>query len=81
MDQTTHLMATSFVTIGIGVLIVGAAWLVNEARAKAYCICGHEFNEHWVVPAGMKNPMESEKCKVCVCKSYRKNDKDKRNTP
>jgi len=53
--------------------------IAGEINSKAYCICGHEFNQHYVYPRCMPNPMGTEKCTVCKCKSFVVNPKDKRN--
>jgi hypothetical protein len=69
-----------FITTVVGVFILGARYIILDSLSKAYCICDHEYNEHYVVPRGMINLMETEKCKVCGCRAYRKNDRDSRNS-
>ncbi len=65
------------------ITIMGARWIVREARAKVFCNCGHEFNEHWVIPAGYRvvEAPKTEACKVCNCKRFKKNPADKKNSP
>jgi hypothetical protein len=74
-DQTSALMAAGFITTMCGIGILGARWIIKDALYKEYCVCDHEYNEHYIVPRGMINPMETEKCKRCGCRSYNKNPK------
>ncbi|HYT41873.1 MAG TPA: hypothetical protein VEP90_05975 [Methylomirabilota bacterium] len=71
-------------TTGAFVTIMGVRFIIREALAKAYCICRHEYNQHFVLPRGMKPAAfgipKGEPCRVCPCKKYKKNDKDTRNT-
>lgn len=66
--------------------VLGARYIILDGTAKSYCDCGHEFNEHNVVPKGYISREDHMKfsdrsCKICGCKLYKRNDKDKRNTP
>lgn len=59
--------------------------MILESVSKAYCDCSHEYNEHRVVPPSYNptgNPtLGDHACKICGCRKFKKNDKDKRNTP
>lgn len=70
-----------FVTFFIGFGIMGIRYFIRDSQSKSYCNCRHEWQEHYIVPIGMKNPMDAEVCKECSCKAFKRNDKDKRNTP
>ena len=83
MDQSV--IFSTAVTVCAGLTILFARFIYLEATAKAYCNCGHEFNEHWVFPNGMKArsfgiDYEHEQCKLCGCHGYKKNEKDLRNS-
>lgn len=85
MDESTaRLVASLFITIMAGIGVLGARFIIKESMAKAYCDCFHEFNDHWVAPRGYLSAIEYPKldtCKICSCKKYNKNEKDKRNSP
>lgn len=65
------------------VFVLGARFMILESMSKVYCNCGHEFNEHNIVPKGYSpGPQHSDgTCKKCSCKEFKKNPKDKRNSP
>ena len=83
-NETARLIMSLFVTVCAGVGVFGVWHILYESLAKAYCICGHEFNQHYVLPRGHKPEFygipAGEPCKVCSCKKFRKNDKDSRNS-
>lgn len=78
-EDSNRLIASLFVTGCAGALILGFKALLYDFRSIAHCMCGHEYNEHYVYPRGMVNPMKSEKCMICRCYNYRFNAQDKRN--
>jgi hypothetical protein len=85
MEEARLVYSLIYTFIGACVMFFGR-YLYLDAQAKAYCRCGHEYNEHNIVPKGRGYvPIESthsnEACKLCVCKKYRLNERDKRNTP
>jgi hypothetical protein len=69
------LVSAVFVTGMVGIGILGARWIIMDALYKEYCVCDHEFNQHFVAPRGIQLPEgwpDTEQCKVCMCRSYRK---------
>lgn len=73
-----------FVTSMTFVGIMGARYIIREFFSKAYCRCGHEYNEHNIVPKSRgyaEKEYSNEACRVCSCRKWAKNEKDKRNTP
>ncbi len=80
MDDLSRFLDSSLVTAAAAAIILGVAYLVKDYNSKEYCVCGHEYNEHWVTPRGMINPLGGDQCKLCKCKNYNKNPVDKRNT-
>lgn len=81
----TNALVYSIVAMAFAfIFVMGARWIIRESLAKAYCKCEHEFNQHWVRARGHIYPPEYpavEKCRECSCQAYKKNDKDKRNSP
>lgn len=75
-DQLTFSL---LVTAGAFIVIMGSRYLYRIETLSQYCICRHEFNEHYVYPAGMVNPYGGEQCKMCKCKQYNKSETDPRN--
>lgn len=79
MDEPARTVVALFITGMVGLGIIGVKFIIKDAMSKAYCICKHEFNEHYVTPYGFTNPKDTEKCRICGCLAFRKNEKDPRN--
>lgn len=79
-DSLIHLALSMAFAV---VFVLGGRFIILEGLSKAYCKCSHEYNEHNIVPKGYASePKYSDgTCKECSCKEFKKNEKDKRNTP
>lgn len=81
--EEARLAGSIFVTLLAAVFMFGGRYIILDSQSRAYCECRHEYNEHNIIPQGYTTNSEhsSGTCKLCRCKQWKKNDKDKRNTP
>lgn len=81
--EEARLTLSVLVTLGAAIGILGGRYILLEGLSKFYCMCGHEYNEHNIVPKGYAFTKEQSDgtCKECNCKEWRENKKDKRNSP
>ena len=83
--EEARLIASLFWCLAAAAIMFGGRYIILDSQTKAYCDCGHEYNEHNIVPEGRGYIASKEQsnghCKLCGCWKYKKNDKDKRNTP
>lgn len=81
--ETSPLVALAICLFISYSIVFFGRYIILEIMARSYCSCGHEFNDHWVVPKGYGYLAEhsSEKCKICKCKKFTRDENNPKTTP
>lgn len=69
--MSPSIIEAAFITIMIGIGLVGVAVMIKDEMTALYCLCGHSSKGHHLMPYWMIEEPEPCDGPRCSCKRFR----------